>query len=288
MLIKMSGIRAVQLVRFLRVKRKDVPRLTTGRSAYDWGANRNPLRSPVVWALGWDWATGLRGAAQLLLRWLRDRPDFVQPQLCIPREALAQRAASGALGPPNQGCLCRTDHCAVPHLAGRQNQNRQAVQQVGAERGGGEGGGRKPPLEAERRLPGPPSGMPGREARLGLQKGLTQEGAAFGEPGRTAGQASQAGTGTGLCRRCMPQWGQQGTGRSAHRERACVCPHRSAGIPGAEVGRLGQRRVWGAGEAGENGKCQARAAYGAGWNPRPGLHLVHQGPPSSWHITDAQ
>lgn len=137
MLIKMLGIRAVQLVRFLRVKRKDVPRLTTGRSAYDWRANRNPLRSPVVWALGWDRATGPRGAAQLLVRWLRDCPDFVQPQLCVPREALAQRAASGALGPPNQGCLCRTDHCAVPDLAGRQNQNRQAVQQVGAERLGG-------------------------------------------------------------------------------------------------------------------------------------------------------
>lgn len=61
MAIKMSGISAVRLVRFLGVKRKDMPSLTIGRNTSYWGPNRNPLRTPVFWT-----QTGTLGSSAAL------------------------------------------------------------------------------------------------------------------------------------------------------------------------------------------------------------------------------
>lgn len=112
---KMSGICAIWLVRFLRLKRKDGLSGTTGRSALDWGPNRNSPRTPGFWSLGWGWVTGTHGGgssalAQSILG-RGTQPDLVELQPCPLRDTAVPSRASewGALG-----FLCWADHRGVP------------------------------------------------------------------------------------------------------------------------------------------------------------------------------
>lgn len=94
---KTSGISTTRLVRFLRVKRKDVLSLTTGRSTYYWGLNRNPLRTPVFWTQV-ERVTDTEGVPQVSLGAPLDR------QMCPTFRAVAKpRMTGGEEGRSGQG-----------------------------------------------------------------------------------------------------------------------------------------------------------------------------------------
>lgn len=134
---KMSGICAIWLVRFLRLKRKDGLSGTTGRSALDWGPNRNSPRTPGFWSLGWGWVTGTSVLAQSTPGG-GTQSDLVELQLCPLRDtAVPSRAFR--VGSFGVHLLGRPPRYPLLHLPGKTHKRQVEQSRVG---------GGKPPYDA--------------------------------------------------------------------------------------------------------------------------------------------
>lgn len=194
----MSGICAIWPVRFPRVKRKDVPSLTTGSSTYSWGPAMNSMRSPVFWI---HVGMGDRPLGEFLSScsehpWAEGHPSFVQPQLCFLREAMAGRAVfTGLWGHRVRGAS--TGQTGAPHLVGSiKHQETGGVEP-------GHGGKNTHTVRQQKQLPGAPSAHPG------LETGPRVSG------GHILGRGYSQGTGP-VCRAGSPGRDRCWTVKTAH------------------------------------------------------------------------